>query len=180
MCARRLARGRVPAPPLPARLTQCRPRCGCVSGPDSGRRRGWGSAPWRAPWRSACWRTGWGRCTRPSAAWRLGVTVAWVSTARPAGAGSWAGRSRGGDDGEFCPLPSAGLAQSLYCWGLHTGAPPAGVGEETGKETASGTAPRPPCRDPDPLLRPHQPPSSAPTSPLPGICIIRQPHFRAT
>lgn len=77
--------GARPAPRPPAGLTRCRPRCGCVSGPGSGRRGGWASAPWRAPWRSAYWRTGWGSGTRPSAAGHLPATGARVRSSRPAG-----------------------------------------------------------------------------------------------
>lgn len=57
---------------------------------------------------------------------------------------------RGGDNrpngvetigGEACPLPSAGLAQSLYCWGLHTGAPPGGGGQLQGGLPGPGPLP---------------------------------------
>lgn len=63
------------------------------------------------------------------------------------------------------PLPRAGLAQSLYCWGLHTGEFPRIEDENGARER--------------PLGYPH---SLLPTDPcpLPGICIIRHPHFRAT
>lgn len=148
--------GARPAPRPPAGLTRCRPRCGCVSGPGSGRRGGWASAPWRAPWRSAYWRTGWGSGTRPSAAGHLPATGARVRSSRPAGPAPGAepgcGVGVGPGCGEALPLPSAGWAQSLYCWGLHTGALPA----RRGQETASGAAPRTPA-SPYPLLRGPQP-----------------------
>lgn len=157
-----------PGPRPPARLTRCRPRCGCASGPGSGRRRGSASAPWRAPWRSACWRTGWDRCTRPSAAWRLRATGAWVRAARPTGSGSRVERGGDGMRKRLAPYPAPGGHSPCTAGGctparrLHGG---------RGDSFGSG-APR--------ASPPPRTPSSAAPSPLPGICIIRQPHFRAT
>ena len=157
-----------PGPRPPAGLTRCRPRCGCVSGPGSGRRRGSVSAPWRAPWRSACWRTGWGRCTRPSAAWRLRATGAWVRAARPAGSGSRVERRGGGMRERLAPYPAPGGRSPCTGGGCTPARRLHGGG---GDSFRSG----PPQASPPPRT-----PSSAAPSPLPGICIIRQPHFRAT
>lgn len=125
-------------------LTRCRPRCGCISGPGSGWQGDSACAPWRAPWRSACSRKGWSRSTCPSAAWCLRATITCVRAGRPAGLGvprqvGW------GQDARACSLPSAGLAQSLYCWGLHTGVLP-------GEGTASGRPARPRPRPTRPFL----------------------------
>lgn len=86
--------------------------------------------------------------------------------------GGGPGPSEAGDGMQgVCPLPSVGLAQSLYCWGLHTGALPGGPDRRaclTALQLLSGPAP------------PHSTVSSPAPPSLPGMCIIRQPHFRAT
>lgn len=163
--------GARPAPRPPAGLTRCRPRCGCVSGPGSGRRGGWASAPWRAPWRSAYWRTGWGSGTRPSAAGHLPATGARVRSSRPAGPAPGAepgcGVGVGPGCGRLSPYPAPGGHSPCTAGGCTLGHCLHGGGRRQLQE-----------RPPGPPL-PHTPSSAAPSL-LPGMCIILQPHFRAT
>lgn len=51
---------------------------------------------------------------------------------------------------EAWPLPSAGVAQSLYCWGLHTGEPP-GSGHSFRAPARPCPLPTAPCAAPQPL-----------------------------
>ena len=177
-CAGRFSpeEGSRPAPRPPAQLTRCRPRCGCVSGPGSGRRGGWASAPWRAPWRSAYWRMGWGSGTRPSAAGHLPATGAGVRSSRPAGpapgSGSRAEPGCGVGVGPECrggsPLTQRRVGTVLVLLGAAHWGTACTVG---GRRQLQERPPGPPL--------PRTPSSAAPSL-LPGMCIILQPHFRAT
>ena len=150
--------GAAPPPrPRACRLTRCRPRCGCASGPGSGQRRGSGSAPWRAPWRSAWWRRGWGRCTRPAAAWRLPATGARVTAALGAGSGSRAGWSGVGTGrGGGVPLTQRGVCTVLVLLGAAHWRAAWGRAEESGSRDQAPTGlPTPPQpRTPSSRCRP--------------------------
>lgn len=150
--------------PRSGQLTRCRPRCGCISGPGSGWQSDSACAPWRAPWRSACLRKGWSRCTCPSAAWRLRATITRVRADRLARLGSPA---RWGGDG---------MPGGLLLTQCRVGAVLVLLGAAHRRTAWEGGSFRAACQAPAP---PHLTPPRLP-SPLPGICIIRQPHFRTT